>query len=76
MYIDWLIVVLRLRQHSVALYGRQSRNPGPGLPPTLFDRSQGVFILHSTIDSNTQRPALLRSTAESPKNYNYNELQL
>lgn len=37
-------VILRLHRNSFVWYGRKMRNPGPGSPPTLIDRSQGVFI--------------------------------
>jgi hypothetical protein len=57
-----------------------TEGPEPGFPPTLIDKSQGFFILHTTIDSSTHAaPGLvtqLGGTAESPKNYNYNGLQL
>jgi hypothetical protein len=50
-------------------YRRQDRDPVSGFPHTVIDKSQGFFILHTTIGSAgliTQ----LRSTAESRKNYN------
>ncbi|ELU04826.1 hypothetical protein CAPTEDRAFT_198485 [Capitella teleta] len=40
-----------------------TEGPGPGFLSTLFDKSQGFVILHTTIDSNTQCPVLLRGWA-------------
>ena len=33
----------------------EKRSPGSGLPPALFDRSQGIFTLHAFTDSHAQR---------------------
>jgi hypothetical protein len=60
---DRVIGVLRLHPTRSGDTGARTEGPGPGFPPTLIDKSQGFFILHTTIDSSTQRPALLRSWA-------------
>jgi hypothetical protein len=54
--------VIRFNPTHSADTGARTEGPGPGFPPTLVGKPQGFFI-HNIIDSDTQRPALLRSWA-------------